>query len=108
MMNSTRVASARRAGTAPVNGFYAFASAWESDRSDPAPDHYPVNGFCSSSSVRGLGFHSVNEKKAHCTATIPVNWNPPLTGCRLVTACHCRSQPLAPVTESGRNGGSYE
>jgi len=67
-----------------------------------------VNGSCSPSFVRAPDFHPVNGKKAHCTATFPVNGNSPLTGCRLVTACRGRSQPLSPVTESGRNGGGHE
>jgi len=67
-----------------------------------------VNGFCSPSFVRAPDFHPVNGKKAHCTATFPVNGNSPLTGRLLVTACRYRSQQLAPITEPGRNGGDHE
>ena len=67
-----------------------------------------VNGFCSPSFVRAPDFQPVNGKKAHRTATLPVNGNRSLTGCRLVTARRCRSQLLSPVTETGRNGGGHE
>src|SRR3569832_597221 len=67
-----------------------------------------VNGFCSPSFVRWPDSHPVNGKKAHCTATIPVNGNSPLTRRPLVTAWRCRSHILSPVTESGRNGGGHE
>ena len=69
---------------------------------------YSVNGFCSPSFVRAPNFHLVNGKKAHCTGTLPVNGNFPLTGRLLVTASRYRSHPLPPVTEFGRNGGSHE
>lgn len=91
MNNSTHNPFARRAGIDPVNGFSALASVWGAGRSGPAPDDYPVNG-----------------KKAHCTATTPVNGNSPLTGRLLVMARRCRSQPLFSITESGHNGGRHE
>lgn len=64
-------------------------------RSGPVPE-LMVNSF------------PVNEETMHCTGAIRVNGNSPLTGRLLVTACRRRGEPLPPVTEFGRNGGSHE